>query len=368
MTPDPATALRVDAVDVRVLPSRLEHGLALARMRLEGPRGLPAVRIDAGALSGYGEAPPLPTFTGLDADATARGVARAGERIVGLGLHDALARVHAAPRLPGPVRCALDVALHDLLAKARGVPLHTSLARPARTASVPISRALGFHPPDALAQLVDGYLRRGVRAFKVKVGRDLASDLEAIETVRRTAGDACEIALDANESLERDAAVALARAAQDLDVAYFEQPVVRNDLDGLRAVREAGTRVMADESAFDARDVIQLHQADAIDLVAIKLIKCGGIAPALEMVRAGAERGLDVTVIDPLGSAVSLHAGLAVAVAIEPHAHAHGLSAGFDVDAPHAPHVGPSAGRLAPADAPGLGVHVAWPDDGREAA
>jgi len=145
-------------------------------------------------------------------------------------------------------------------------------------------------------------------------------------------------------------------------VSYFEQPVQRRDIDGLCAVREAGMPVMADESVFDATDVERLATADAVDLVAIKLIKCGGLAPAMDIVRAGRERGLPVTVIDPLGSAISLHAGLAVAVTIDPHEHAHGLSAGFDVEAPFAPHLEVREGRMAPSDDPGLGVDVQWPD------
>ena len=260
------------------------------------------------------------------------------------------------------MRCALDVALHDLIARAEGVPLDRLLG-PRRQASIRISRAIGFHDSETLAWLLAGYLARGVTAFKVKVGRDRAADLQAIATVRRAAGDACEIAIDANESLSPSDAVALARAARAYEVAYFEQPVARGDVDGLCAVREAGLRVMADESVFDADDVARLATADAIDLVAIKLIKCGGLRPAMDIVRAGAAHGLPVTVIDPLGSAVSLHAGLAVAVTIEPHGYAHGLSAGFDVDAPFAPHVAPECGRIAPRDVAGIGIDVTWPDD-----
>jgi L-alanine-DL-glutamate epimerase-like enolase superfamily enzyme len=50
-------------------------------------------------------------------------------------------------------------------------------------------------------------------------------------------------------------------------------------------------------------------------------------------------------------------------VTIEPHPYAHGLSAGFDVDAPFAPHVAVDGGRIAPSDEPGLGIDVTWPDD-----
>lgn len=360
--PETPASTRIERADVRLLPSRLLRGLSLTHFHLTGQRELPVVRVRAGGYSGYGESPPLPTFTGLDAAATAAGLRLAGQRIIGSTPDEALAALHAEPVLPGPVRCALDIALHDLLARTRGVPIDRLLG-PRRQQAVRITRAIGFHPLDELARVVDDYVSRGVTAFKVKVGRDLQTDLAAIEAVRRRAGDGCEIAIDANESLSREDALALARAARTFDVAYFEQPVARDDLEGLRAVRATGLPVMADESVFDAGDVARLHDADAVDLIAIKLIKCGGLVPATEIVRAGAKRGLAVTVIDPLGSAISLHAGLAVAVTIEPHSYAHGLSAGFDVDAPFAPHVEVQGGRLGPLDAPGLGIDVAWPED-----
>lgn len=352
---------RVDQLDAHVLTSHLEHGLTITNMRLAGERSLPLVRLRSGCHVGYGESPPLPSFTGLDAERTEAGLRAAADRVVGRTPREALAGLHAAPLLPGPVRCALDVALHDLMARAQGVPVDHLLG-PRRRTTVRISRALGFHDPESLSALVAGYVARGVTAFKVKVGRDLASDLAAIETVRRDAGEACEIAIDANESLARADAVLLTRASRDLGIAYFEQPVARGDVDGLRAVREAGLPVMADESAFDAGDVERLALEHAIDLVAIKLIKCGGLVPAMDIVRVGREHGLTVTVIDPLGSAVSLNAGLAVAVTIDPHAYAHGLSAGFDVRAPFAPHVPVQRGHLMASDAPGLGVDVAWPE------
>lgn len=355
-----AAGLVIDAVDVRVLPSKLSQGLTLKNMQITGCRDLPVVQVAAGALRGYGESPPLPTFTGLDAQATADGLRQACERIIGREASAALEALHSEPRLPGPVRCALDIALHDLIAHSIRVPVDRLLGT-RQQQSVPISRALGFHPPSDLAELVKQYRSLGVNAFKVKVGRDLRTDLQAIEVVRRSTGPECEISIDANESLSREDAVALARAAKGLGVAYFEQPVVRTDLDGLRAVREAGMPVMADESVFSASDVARLSEAGAVDLIAIKLIKCGGLAPAIEIVRAGHAYGLPVTVIDPLGSAISLHAGLAVALTIEPHQYAHGLSAGFDVDSPFAPHEQLEGGRLSPRDASGLGIDVTWP-------
>ena len=240
------------------------------------------VRIRAGGLTGYGESPPLPTFTGLDAAATAEGLKEAAGRIVGRTPEEALARLHAAPTLtgPGPLRSGRGASRPDRQARKRS---RRPAVGPRRQASIRISRALGFHEPDALSPPGLGYLDQGVTAFKVKVGRDLATDVAAIAAVRRVAGEACELAIDANESSALATPSRWPERCALLASRTSSSPSQRDDIDGLRAVRATGLPVMADESVFDVADVARLASEGAVDLIAIKLIKCGGLAPAMDI-------------------------------------------------------------------------------------
>jgi len=128
----------------------------------------------------------------------------------------------------------------------------------------------------------------------------------------------------------------------------------------LARLRGLGVVVFADESAFMAADVARLARHDAVDGVIIKLVKSGGLRPARAMAEEALEHGLAVLVVDPLGSAISLLAGLHLAATLPPMAFAHGLSAAFDGDAPHAPHTPVLAGHQSPPDRPGLGADVFW--------
>lgn len=355
-----ATAVRVDSVDVRLMPTWLEQGLAITGFELSGRRLLPVVRVGAVGIHGYGESPPLPTFTGLTAEDTADGVRECAEALIGRRLDEAVRQLHEeSASLPAPVRCCLDLALHDLAARLAGVPLYRRLGT--RTvAAVRISRAIGFHDLDATVKLARRYRTLGIQALKLKVGREPSMDADVVRAVRTAVGDDVEIALDANEAFDADAAASLIEALVGVGVAYFEQPVPRDDIAGLRQVRERGVPVMADESVFDAADVHHLADAKAVDLIGLKLIKSGGLTPAIDVARAARERGLGVVVIDPLGSAISLEAGLALAATLPGPERAHGLSAGLDVTAPYAQHAELVAGRIAPRDGPGLGFEVAW--------
>ncbi|HEX7002961.1 MAG TPA: enolase C-terminal domain-like protein [Trueperaceae bacterium] len=371
----------METVSARLLPSRLTHGLTLKHIRLEGERLLPVVRITNGESEGYGEAPPLPTFTGEEAEDTLAEVEAYLPRLVGVDPREALRRLHSADnssgdlapeadpandRLKGtlraslPARCAIDLALHDLIARSQSVPLHSILGGSNR-ASVTITRAIGFHPLDRTVELARRYLSTGVTALKLKVGRETATDAAVVRAVRKEVGPEVELAVDANESLDTASAIELVEACREARLAYFEQPVGRDDYAGLRAVRETGVKVLADESLFTVEDARRLHEAGAVDLLAIKLIKCGGLAPALEIARFAVKHDLPVIVIDPLGSALSLNPGLHLAAVLPDRGYAHGLSAGLDVDAPHAPHLPLIGGRLQLPVGPGNGARVVWP-------
>lgn len=354
----------IEAIEARLLPSQLKHGLQLRHMQITGERPLPVVRCVNDDASGFGEAPPLPSFTGEDGNDTLEGVQAVAPQLLGLAPEIALDRLHRPGLSPSsPVRAALDIALHDLLARAHGVPLHNLLGQVV-TPQVRISRAIGFHEPETTVALAQSYRESGVVALKLKVGRDVYLDAAIVQAVRQAVGPEVELAIDANESMSTAAAIALVEACRDINLAYFEQPVFRDDHNGLRAVRQADVKVLVDESLFTVEDAQRLLEQEAADLFAIKLIKCGGLRPALEIVNYARDHGVPVIVIDPLGSAVSLNSGLHLASIIDDSGYAHGLSAGLDVNAAHAPHLPLENGRLCVPSGPGLGVDVRWSTQG----
>lgn len=348
-------------IEAKLLPSRLRRGLVFHQSSLEGERLLPVVRCTVATLSGFGESPPLPTFTGESAEATVAHVRRVAPELSAKAPAEALDELHASPQLLSPQsRAALDIALHDLIAKQRGEPLHALLGTSADR-QIRVSRAIGFHTLEQTVALAREYTELGVTALKLKIGRDLRTDADIIYAVRTEVGQATELSVDANESLAARDALRLVEATRTADLAYFEQPVQRHDLEGLRAVRAAGIRVLADESVFTAADAYRLAKAEAADILAIKLIKCGGLRPALEIVGVAREFNLPVVVIDPLGSAVSLNAGLHLAATLGDSDYAHGLSAGLDVTTSYAPHQALRRGLLDVPSGAGLGVEVVWP-------
>jgi len=142
-----------------------------------------------------------------------------------------------------------------------------------------------------------------------------------------------------------------------LGVALVEQPVPARDLIGLAHVRaHVDTPVMADESLVDLHDLVALVRLGACDAVNVKLAKCGGLTPALELLEVAARHGLGTMV----GSMMESHLGVGAAASL---VAAVGTSEGADLDAAwwmaSSPYLGGPSYQgpvLVLPDAPGVGV------------
>jgi L-alanine-DL-glutamate epimerase-like enolase superfamily enzyme len=281
------------------------------------------VRTDDGA-EGWGEATPDPNVTGE----TWEGVAATLRHHLAPALlgHDARnrersmlaldARVEGAPA----AKAALDIALHDLVSRAAGIPVWQILAGKARE-TLTISRVISMSEPEAMAAAARRHLESGFRTIKVKVGDpdNPLLDAERVMAVREAVGPEIGIKVDVNQGWRTPGvAIGALRAMAAARPAYIEQPVVWWDLEGLAEVRrQTGAIVMIDEGCHGPRDMLRAVSLRAADLVNIKLMKSGGILQALKLnaiaEAAGISAQVGTMVESSIASAAGLHAAIAMA-------------------------------------------------------
>ncbi|MBI3448804.1 MAG: dipeptide epimerase [Acidobacteria bacterium] len=240
------------------------------------------IRDDAGR-EGYGAAAPVPPLTGDDFDSAARALDdRIAPAVRGLDPSDLDAAIAAAASASPEARSALaaiDIALHDLHAKIRGVSLVRLLGGARRRLVTSIT--VGIGDPRGTAEAARRHAARGFRSIKVKIGENAEQDLETLARVREAVGPAVAIRVDANQGYSPGEALKVAAALPALGVELFEQPVPAGDLDGMRRVTEGSAPpVVADEGVKTAADLDRLTRAGAARGANIKLMKCGGIAEA----------------------------------------------------------------------------------------
>jgi L-alanine-DL-glutamate epimerase-like enolase superfamily enzyme len=135
-----------------------------------------------------------------------------------------------------------------------------------------------------MARLAQRYADQGADVIKLKVGQELDDDIDRVLAVAEGAPD-CDIILDGNQGYTPHEALDLlsALAAEDVHPILFEQPVHRDDLEGLRFVTEhAGVPVAADESVHTAADAVRIARMGAAGVVNIKIMKYG-IVEALQV-------------------------------------------------------------------------------------
>jgi len=206
-------------------------------------------------------------------------------------------------------RCAVSVALHDLVAKRADLPLYRYWGLdPDRT--VRTSFTIGLDDLDRMREKAADAVDAGHEVLKVKVGTD--RDEAVVDAVRSAAPDA-RIRVDANEAWTPREAVRMSETLADYGVEFVEQPVPAEHPEGLRFVYErSALPIAADESCVTVDDVARV--ADRTDIVTIKLMKCGGLAEARRMIHAARAQGLAVM----LGCMVESNASIAAAAHLAP--------------------------------------------------
>jgi L-alanine-DL-glutamate epimerase-like enolase superfamily enzyme len=352
-------ALSVGAVRAYRVEIPLETAYEIAYTRIDSVENL-VVRVETGSgLTGWGCAAPDPYVTGetiegnLEAlrEVLAPALLQSGESAT----QELLCQVaEAAPKDPA-ARAAVDLALHDLWGKQRGVPVQALLGGTAR--EIPTSITIGIMNIEETSAAAAEHCAQGFGILKIKGGRDPEEDIERVRAIRQAHGPDLVIRLDANQGYSVDQARAV-MAALAGEIEFIEQPVDAGDLDGLAGLAaEAVVPVMADEP------VLGPDQADEVlsrglRLVCVKLMKSGGLAAAARVCDLAQRRGARVMIgcMDelPIGVAGAAHLALS-----------HPAVAYADLDG----HIGMlqrvatggleiQSGRVSVTATPGLGVRV----------
>jgi len=255
------------------------------------------VGLEGGAL-GIGEAAPFPAFNGETREDAELALESARDALLGAEAANWRAVARLASQVLGAAPsalCAFETALLDALTRSLGLSLFAFFggAEPELVSDVTLTTG----SPDQAADQAARAHARGFRTLKAKVGGvPLTDDLERLSRAAAVAPDASFI-LDANASLAAEEAIRLLRALGSLRdrVVLFEQPTGAKDLTGLRAVREAGVRVAADESATTLADLERLIEAGAADVVNVKIMK-SGLVTALDMALGARAAGLELMI------------------------------------------------------------------------
>ena len=179
--------------------------------------------------------------------------------------------------------CAVDVAYWDFYARKNATTLRSfwsdKYSEPPLT-----SYTIGI---DSIAIMQQKIIEKPWPIYKIKLGT--SNDIEIVENLRKITDSVFRI--DANCAWNAEQTIMNSKILQDLNVEFIEQPLPANDIEGMRKVKSKSVLpIIADESCQREEDVILC--SELFHGINIKLMKCGGITPALRMIEKAREQSL----------------------------------------------------------------------------
>lgn len=284
------------------------------------------ITTDTGVI-GYGEACAWePEFYGeTPASVVAAIHSCAAPALIGedpLHIHRLMAAVDARLARSSCAKQGIDLALHDLVGKVLGVPVHVLLGGSFRT-TVPVAAEIGIDTPEAMARNARAVVNGGIRVIKLKGSRDVDRDVERVHAVREAVGYAVGLRLDPNAAWTVTSAIHVARRVESCRLEYLEQPIPGFDLKGMAHIRQSiGIPLMADEGIWSPEDVVKIAEYRAADIINVKLAKAGGLARAKQIEAIAAAEGIVCVSGSEIEPGFSLVAKLHLIASLRAHPYA----------------------------------------------
>lgn len=258
----------------------------------------------------------------------------------------------------GAAKCAFDLALYDIIGKKKGLPVYKVLGGTNPVVHNDIT--IGINSPEKMEADAKEYVfEKGFRILKVKTGLDLATDIRALTLIRNAVGPDVRIRIDANQGYSVETALKALPEFEKLGIDAAEQFLPWWDFEGAAELKRKNTtsvKLMLDESIHNIHDAHRAAKLDCADFYNIKLMKCGGLYPALQIASAAEVYGVPCMIGCMLEAKISVNAAVHLACA-------RGIITKIDLDGPVLCSEDPVLGGavfaekdIAVSDAPGLGV------------
>jgi len=207
----------------------------------------------------------------------------------------------------------IDIALWDIKGKALGQPVHQLLGGAFRDRVRVYASNMFQFTPEATAARAKKAVDEGYTAVKFgwePFGRDPQTDLRFLEAIRRATGDAIDVMLDVGLIWDAKTTIRRARLFEPFRLAWIEEPLHPDDLDGYaRVARAVETPIAAGEEECTVAGFTRLMDIGKVDVVQVDLTRCG-FTQAMRIASLAQQRGLPCVnhnFTTDINAAASLH-------------------------------------------------------------
>jgi L-Ala-D/L-Glu epimerase len=224
-----------------------------------------------------------------------------------LNIEERLNELHLFTAGNSTIKSAFDMALYDIVAQHANQPLYEFLGGTKKEMLTDIT--VGIGTPETMAAQAKVFVEKGATILKIKLGKDVTTDILRIKTIRGAIGNEIKIRIDANQGWSvEDAINALTQLGQ-YNIEFCEQPMRTYNDEHLPAlIKTSPIKIMADESVYNHHDALRLIKNKACDYINIKFAKSGGIHEALKIIAIAQKNYIPCMMGGMLESRVALSA------------------------------------------------------------
>jgi L-Ala-D/L-Glu epimerase len=168
---------------------------------------------------------------------------------------------------------------------------------------------VGIGSPELMAAQAKAFVDKGATFLKIKLGKDVATDVARIKAIREAVGNSAKIRIDANQGWSvTDAKECLTQLGQ-YNIEFCEQPMRTYDDEYLpELIKLSPIKIMADESVYNHYDALRLIKSKSCDSINIKFAKSGGITEAKKIIEVATTHHIPCMMGGMLESRVALTA------------------------------------------------------------
>jgi len=251
---------------------------------------------------GIGEAPATMAITGEDIEIILASIKKIKTTLIGLDIKSALEELHKTG-IGSSTKAALDIAFMSLL----GFFTLEDIS------SINTDITISLNPIDKMLSDAKIACSSGMNILKVKLGSDIKHAIEVTHKLSATLPQA-KLLIDANQAWSLDESLRYVNAVEEFDIELIEQPVVAKDLRALKLITNSTKiPILADEATFTLADVKEIVKTSSADMINIKLMKCGGVSKAVEILEYARVNSIKCMLGSMLEGPYSINAALYLA-------------------------------------------------------
>ena len=252
----------------------------------------------------FGEAPATVAITGESIDTILNSINKIKNKIVNKSIDEAFIILHNSS-IGSSAKAAIDMALFrfEELNYMKKV-LYTDIT-------------ISLNKKEKMLNDSKAAFENNMPILKIKLGENINHAIEVTKLISKELANA-KLLIDANQAWSLESSLKYIEAVKDLDIELIEQPVKANELNELKEIsQKSNIKIMADESTFTLEDVKKVMKSKSADMINIKLMKCGGVTKAIEILEYARKNNIECMLGSMLEGPVSINAALHLALAYD---------------------------------------------------